>query len=143
MNVITPPTGWVLAVYALCITCAHGQYHGILINGQEGTQIYDPFNTPHAQGNLMLDLQNGTTAFRTAAVLNGQLAYFGGNGMWATQSHSYCTNASPAVQRTGQNTALQITINFTYKSVSLLGWGLIGRKKLSRIESIEILDRSS
>jgi len=53
------------------------EYQGILINGQNGgTQLYDPFNTPHAQGNLDLGLQPGKNAWRGAAVINGQLAYF-------------------------------------------------------------------
>ena len=52
------------------------QYHGILINGGAGTQLYDPFNTPHAQGNLNLGLQPGNAAYQGAAVINVQLAYF-------------------------------------------------------------------
>jgi hypothetical protein len=53
------------------------EYQGILINGYYGgTQLYDPFNTPHAQGNLDLGLQTGANALAGAAVINGHLAYF-------------------------------------------------------------------
>jgi hypothetical protein len=60
----------------------YGQYHGILINGYEGTQLYDPFNVPHATGGLALELPTGENA-AGAAVINGPLAYFasGGPGM--------------------------------------------------------------
>ena len=62
-------------------TCGHAQsYHGILINGRNGTQLYDPFNTPHAQGNLHLGLQTPANAGVRAAVINGQIAYFCGQG---------------------------------------------------------------
>ncbi|CAM6002050.1 unnamed protein product [Sphagnum balticum] len=64
----------------LAIGAKGQQYHGILINGPQGTQLYDPFNTPHAQGNLHLGLQAGATTWQGSAVINGQLAYFGGNG---------------------------------------------------------------
>ena len=52
------------------------QYHGILINGNVGTQLYDPFNSPHALGNLQLGLQAGLNAWFAAAVIDGPLAYF-------------------------------------------------------------------
>lgn len=55
-------------------------YTGILINGLNGgTQIYDPFNTPPAHGNLQLGL-NEKTASGSAAVINGHLIYFAGSG---------------------------------------------------------------
>jgi hypothetical protein len=57
-------------------TNAQQQYHGILMNGISGTQLYDPFNAPHAQGNLHLALQNGTNAQNGAAAISGHLAYF-------------------------------------------------------------------
>ncbi len=63
----------------LCVVVAASgqqQYHGILINGVYGTQLYDPFNSPHAQGNLQLGLQTGDSADCSAAVINGPLAYF-------------------------------------------------------------------
>jgi hypothetical protein len=63
----------------LCVLVAASrqqQYHGILINGQQGTQLYDPFNSPHATGNLNLGLQTGNSASYGAAVINGPLAYF-------------------------------------------------------------------
>ena len=63
-------------VVCVLICSVHAQYHGILINGQYGTQIYDPFNTPHAQGNLPLGLQMGGNALGAAAVINDQWAYF-------------------------------------------------------------------
>ena len=67
-------------VCALVIGAEGQQYCGILINGGQGTQIYDPFNTPHAQGNLNLGLQVGESAVDGSAVINVQLAYFGGGG---------------------------------------------------------------
>jgi hypothetical protein len=61
-----------------------GKYHGILINSASGTQLYDPFNAPNAQGNLTLGLQTGNAAqverSGGAAVANGPLAYFAGGG---------------------------------------------------------------
>jgi hypothetical protein len=51
-------------------------YHGILINGQFGTQLYDPFNEPHAQGNLPLGLPTANAAWGSSAVLYGPFAYF-------------------------------------------------------------------
>jgi hypothetical protein len=58
-----------------------GELHGILINGNYGgTQLYDPFNSPHASGNLHLGLQTLMAAVDGAAVINGPLAYFGGGG---------------------------------------------------------------
>jgi hypothetical protein len=48
------------------------------MNGNAGgTQVYDPFNTPHAIGNLHLGLPAGADAQDGAAVINGNLAYFG------------------------------------------------------------------
>ena len=67
----------VLIACSFITSTANGQsYRGILINGQEGTQLYDPFNAPNAQGNLQLGLQTGEAALIGAAVINGQLAYF-------------------------------------------------------------------
>jgi hypothetical protein len=81
MNFITP-LAVCLAVCALATRARAQSYHGILINGYYGggTQIYDPFNTPHAQGNLTLGLQKSYFASGGAAVINGQMAYFCGNG---------------------------------------------------------------
>jgi hypothetical protein len=64
-----------IVVLAVVLTAprATGQYHGILINGKQGTQLYDPFNPPHAQGNLSLGLPKGSGG---GAAINGQLAYF-------------------------------------------------------------------
>jgi hypothetical protein len=39
--------------------------------------LYDPFNVPHATGNLSLGLQTSYNAAGGAAVINGPLAYFG------------------------------------------------------------------
>ncbi len=75
----------VMVLYvSLAATATNGQYTGILINGASGgTQLYDPFNTPHAQGNLHLGLQTGDGAWYSTAVISGQLAYFGtGSGDW-------------------------------------------------------------
>ena len=80
MHCFTTKSGFCVQVLIACsfvTSTANGQsYHGILINGQQGTQLYDPFNTPHAQGNLQLGLQTGNAAQHGAAVINGQLAYF-------------------------------------------------------------------
>ncbi len=70
----------IACMLVLFVQSKNGQYHGILINGQFGTQIYDPFNAPHAQGNLSLGLANGANAYTGAAVISGPLAYFGGQG---------------------------------------------------------------
>ncbi len=52
-------------------------YNGILMSGHiGGTQVYDPFNSPHAQGNLQLGLELNKNAHAGAAVINGHLAYF-------------------------------------------------------------------
>jgi hypothetical protein len=55
-------------------------YDGILINGGYGcfatSQLYDPFSTPQARGNLYVGLQRGLQAIGSAAVINGHLAYF-------------------------------------------------------------------
>ncbi len=45
---------------------------GILINGQQGTQVYDPLNTPHATGNVKADLQPRNNARAGAAVRVGR-----------------------------------------------------------------------
>jgi hypothetical protein len=65
----------------LCIVaaCTYGEYHGILINsaaGYAGTQLYDPFNAPHAIGNLSLRLQNVSQGVCGAALASSPLAYF-------------------------------------------------------------------
>lgn len=72
-------------------------YHGILINGQRGgTQMYDPFNAPHARGNLQLGLPEGEGAHGGGAVINGQLAYFvgasGGVSIIAGYILAYCSS---------------------------------------------------
>jgi hypothetical protein len=69
--------GVVVLAVVLTATRTNGQYHGILINGQQGTQLYDPFNTPHVQGYLEMGLAMQYAAQSGAAVINGQLAYFG------------------------------------------------------------------
>jgi hypothetical protein len=61
----------------LLLTATSAQYRGILINGFFGTQICDPLNSTNIQGNLQLGLGSGAG---TVAVINGQLAYFGGTG---------------------------------------------------------------
>ena len=70
----------ILIVYCLAIIAlpTNGQqYHGILINGLMGTQLYDPFGTPHARGNLDLGLQfQSSRQFGGAAIIEGHLAYF-------------------------------------------------------------------
>jgi hypothetical protein len=64
-----------LTLVCVLIAASEQQYHGILINGVNGgTQLYDPFNSPHATGNLQLGLQADDSA--SAAVINGPLAYF-------------------------------------------------------------------
>ena len=80
-NVITSEC--LVTLLCVLVVTSEQQYHGILINGQYGTQLYDPFNSPHATGNLQLGLQTGTTAYEGAAVINGPLAYFnsGWNGI--------------------------------------------------------------
>ncbi len=67
------------------------EYHGILINGfNGGTQLYDPFSTPHAQGNLKLGLQ--TASYGDAAVINGHLVYFAsGDAGAANYKFAYST----------------------------------------------------
>ncbi len=69
-------------VFAVCVffllaTPANAQYQGILINGINGTQLYDPFNVPHAQSDLQFTLQTDGNGADGAAVINGHLAYFG------------------------------------------------------------------
>ncbi len=57
----------------------NGRYQGILINGVGGgTQLYDPFNTPHARVILNSGLQTGIDTIGGAAVIIGDIAYFGG-----------------------------------------------------------------
>ena len=64
-------------LFVLVAASEQQQYHGILINGAYGgTQLYDPFNSPHATGNLQLGLQTGQSADSGIAVINGPLAYF-------------------------------------------------------------------
>ncbi len=65
-----------ICINVLVATGAEQQYHGILINGISGSQLYDPFNSPHALGNLQLGLQTGLNAWFAAAVIDGPLAYF-------------------------------------------------------------------
>jgi hypothetical protein len=67
-----------MTVVALNMKLVNCEYHGILINGQFGTQLYDPFNAPNAQGNLFLGLPTGTNALGGAAVIKSRFAYFGG-----------------------------------------------------------------
>jgi hypothetical protein len=96
MNFIPSTTSCALVCMAMCslAASAHAQYHGILINGYyKGTQVYDPFNAPHAHGHLHLGLPAGMNVTEGAAVINGQLAYFGGSGEWRRDwgviSHKY------------------------------------------------------
>jgi hypothetical protein len=63
---------------AAALPYANGQYQGILINGQAGTQLYDPYSTP-AGKSIQLALPTGTNALGGAAAINGQMAYFGSN----------------------------------------------------------------
>ena len=57
-------------------TIGQQRLRGILINGLYGTQLYDPFNAPHAHGKLTLGLSTGMAAQAGCAVIDGQLAYF-------------------------------------------------------------------
>ena len=85
MHCFTTKSGFcfqVFIAYSFVTSTANGQsYRGILINGYYGTQLYDPFNTPNAQGNLQLGLPTAHTAnaVHGAAVISGTLAYFGGS----------------------------------------------------------------
>jgi hypothetical protein len=64
-------------------------YDGILINGYGcGTQIYEPFRTPHARGDMYVGLQRGWPVKGNAAVINGHLAYFA-SGYLGTTAFSY------------------------------------------------------
>ncbi len=61
MHCFTTKSGFCVQVLIACsfvTSTTTGQpYRGILINRpQHGTQLYDSFNTPHAQGNLRLGL---------------------------------------------------------------------------------------
>lgn len=71
----------VILVTLVLSPLTYGQYYkGILINGPNGgTQLYDPFNAPHVRGNLSLGLQNSSEALGSAAVIQGQVAYFTGS----------------------------------------------------------------
>src|SRR5580693_8249661 len=66
-------------LFAVLQTSTNAQssvYHGVLINGQwGGTQLYDPFNTPHARGNLQLGLQTFASASGSAAAIQGEFVY--------------------------------------------------------------------
>lgn len=66
----------IMFIIVAIVNSINGQYHGILINGFYGTQLYDPFNTPHARGDLELGLQTGANANYGATVISSQLAYF-------------------------------------------------------------------
>ena len=44
-------------------------------------QLYDPFNSPNAQGNLHLGLPTGRGAYFGAAVISGSMAYFASGGL--------------------------------------------------------------
>jgi hypothetical protein len=79
-----------IAIVVLLTTVTNGQLHGILMNGRAGTQLYDPYNTPHARDNLLLELHTDSDTFGSAALINGQLAYFasGYQGM----SNAYLVN---------------------------------------------------
>jgi len=72
-------TSTLIVLAALARTGMMAAYSGILINGLwtgAGTQLYDPFNTPHATGNLKLGLP--TDSIDSDAIIVGPLAYFGG-----------------------------------------------------------------
>jgi len=72
-------TSTLIVLAALARTGMSAGYTGILINGRwtgAGTQLYDPFNTPHSTGNLQLGLP--TDAIDSDAIIIGPLAYFGG-----------------------------------------------------------------
>jgi hypothetical protein len=60
-----------------------------------GTQLYDPFNSPHAIGNLNFGLQSGANAFCSQTVNNEDLAYFA-SGYTGTMGFVwYCGKADP------------------------------------------------
>jgi N-acetylneuraminic acid mutarotase len=60
--------------------------------------LYDPFGTPNAQGNLQLGLHTGWSSSGSAAVINGQLAYFtGGNGVAEFLEYNVATNTTRAL----------------------------------------------
>jgi hypothetical protein len=80
MNIVTS-AAYVLVLFVPLGSGQFNAYHGILINGASGTQIYDPFNSPHTIGNLQIELQTPTNSFWSAAVMcTNLLAYFGGDG---------------------------------------------------------------
>jgi hypothetical protein len=55
---------------------------GVLINGQYGTQLFDPIDAPHETGQLNIGLPTATGALGSAAVLgNDDRAYFANTGM--------------------------------------------------------------
>ncbi len=76
---------YIICSVFLCLIAVNAQqqkYHGILINGFSGdTQLYDPFNSPNAQGNLHLGLPTGRNAYFGVAVMSGSLAYFASGGL--------------------------------------------------------------
>lgn len=81
------------AILLAASSSAQSSYQGILINGKfGGSQLYDPFNTPHAQGNLTLGLQTGGDAYSGSAVIIGPLAYFGA-GFAGKPSSTNLTNS--------------------------------------------------
>jgi hypothetical protein len=87
------------------------QYHGILINGwYGGTQLYDPFNSPHSLGDLQLGLPTGDAAIEGAAVINGPLAYFssGYKGMY--------WNSLAVILRRAIIVCLQLDIEHNHKT---------------------------
>jgi hypothetical protein len=92
---------------ALATASTHAQYRGILINGQTGTQLYNPFGVPHALGNLNLGLPEGATTESGIAVISGQLAYFTA----ALSRESYCQRDHGCVSASFYvyNTALNTT----------------------------------
>jgi hypothetical protein len=69
---------FIVACLAVVVGAADDQLHGLLINGKEGTQIFDPFNETNVHGKLNLELQKGDGAYYSSAVINGYLAYFAG-----------------------------------------------------------------
>jgi hypothetical protein len=65
------------AILVLVIaSLASGQYHGIVINGPKGIQLYDPFNEPHSQGNIK-GIDAPCKGLGCMAIIDGQSAYFG------------------------------------------------------------------
>lgn len=91
-----------LIVIVVFTKFTHAQsYHGILINGPSGTQLYDPFDPSHNQGNMRLGLQSGNTQTDGSgvAVINGRYAYFAGGERCECVSQVYARVTSSNVRQ--------------------------------------------